>query len=72
MRHLIYHPESDCYLEIFDESEFIALMESSEGGMLCEVTGFEEHEIKFNQYKPNQPNEVTAYAIQRPDSLQTP
>jgi len=44
VRKLIYHPESDCYFEIFDEKEY---QESMSDGFCVDVTGEKDHEERF-------------------------
>lgn len=44
-RRLVYHGESDCYMETFSDAEY----ESCFGdGCSVEVTGYPEHETEFS------------------------
>lgn len=47
-RKLLYHPESDCYWEVFSEKEYL---EDLQEGYTEDVTGVERHEKEFENLK---------------------
>lgn len=45
-RKLLWHAESDCYWEVFNEQEYLSNLSD---GYTEDVTGLEHHENKFKE-----------------------